>query len=79
MPVNKLDSGSRSLGSRPGRVNVLCSWAKLFTLSPSRSSSEQSGKPNEVRWIDKGEGGGGGGGGGEGAGGSNITAIIPTG
>ena len=25
-------------------------------LSPSRSSSEQSGRPNEVRWIDKGEG-----------------------
>ena len=59
MPVNKLDSGSRSLGSRPGRVNVLCSWANSSLskcLSPSRSSSEQSGKPNEVRWIDKGEG-----------------------
>ena len=54
----------------PGRNSSLSKC-----LSPSRSSSEQSGKPNEVRWIDKGEGGGGGGG----AGGSNITAIIPAG
>ena len=52
----------------PGRNSSLSKC-----LSPSRSGSEQSGKPNDVRWIDKGEGGGGG------AGGSNITAIIPTG
>ena len=37
--VSALDSGSRGPGSSPGRVIVLCSWARHFTLtvSPPRS------------------------------------------
>ena len=31
--VSALDSGSRGPGSSPGRVIVLCSWAKYFTLT----------------------------------------------
>ena len=39
--VSELDSGLRGLGLSPGRVIVLCSWARHFTftvpLSPPRS------------------------------------------
>ena len=39
--VSALDSGLRGPGSSPGRVTVLCSWARHFTLtvplSPPRS------------------------------------------
>ena len=31
--VSTLDSGLRGPGSSPGRVIVLCSWARHFTLS----------------------------------------------
>ena len=31
--VSALDSGSRGPGSSPGRVIVLCSWARHFTLT----------------------------------------------
>ena len=33
--VSALDSGSRGPGSSPGRVIVLCSWARHFTLTVS--------------------------------------------
>ena len=37
--VSALDSGSKGPGSSPGRVIVLCSWARHFTLTvpPPRS------------------------------------------
>ena len=31
--VRALDSGLRGQGSIPGRVNVLCSWVRYFTLT----------------------------------------------
>ena len=31
--VSALDSGSNGPGSSPGRVIVLCSWARHFTLT----------------------------------------------
>ena len=31
--VGAMDSGSKGPGSSPGRVIVLCSWAKHFTLT----------------------------------------------
>ena len=38
--VSALDSGSRSLGLRPGRVNVLCSKAKHVTVTVPLSTQE---------------------------------------
>ena len=38
--VSALDSGSRGPGSSPGRVIVLCSWAKHFTLTVPLSTQE---------------------------------------
>ena len=38
--VSELDSGSRGLGSSPGQVIVLCSWAKHFTLTVPLSTQE---------------------------------------
>ena len=38
--VSALDSGSRGLGSSPGRIIVLCSWAKHFTLTVPLSTQE---------------------------------------
>ena len=35
-----LDSGSKGLGSSPGRVIVLCSWARHFTLTVPLSTQE---------------------------------------
>ena len=42
--VSVLDSGSRGPGSSPGRVNVLCSWARHFTLTVPLSTQE-------YKWI----------------------------
>ena len=47
-------SRSRGLGSRPGRVIVLCSWARHFTLTVHLSTQEGvgtgelSGKPDKM-------------------------------
>ena len=38
--VSALDSGSTGPGSSPGRVIVLCSWAKHFTVTVSLSIQE---------------------------------------
>ena len=38
--VSALDSGSRGPGSSPGRVLVLCSWARHFTLTAPFSAQE---------------------------------------
>ena len=38
--VSTLDSGSRGPGLSPGRVIVLCSWARHFTLAMPFSSQE---------------------------------------
>ena len=38
--VSALDSGSRGPGSNPGRVIVLCSWARHFTLTVPLSNQE---------------------------------------
>ena len=38
--VSALDSGSRGPDSSPGRVIVLCSWAKHFTLTVPLSIQE---------------------------------------
>ena len=38
--VSMLDSGSRGPGSSPGRVIVLCSWARHFTLTVPLSTQE---------------------------------------
>ena len=38
--VSALDSGSRGLGSSAGRVIVLCSWARHFTLTVPLSTQE---------------------------------------
>ena len=38
--VGVLDSGSRGLGSSPGQVIVLCSWARHFTLTVPLSTQE---------------------------------------
>ena len=52
--VNVLDSGSRGLGSSPGPVIVLCSWARHFTLTVPLYTQEykwvpaNSGKPDEI-------------------------------
>ena len=40
-----LDSGSRSPGSGPGRVIVLCSWARHFALIVSLSTQEYTWVP----------------------------------
>ena len=53
--VSALDSGSRGPGSSPGRVIVLCSWARHFTLTVPLSTQEYkwvygklSGEPDEM-------------------------------
>ena len=38
--VSALDCGSRGPGSSPGRVIVLCSWARHFTLTVPLSTQE---------------------------------------
>ena len=38
--VNALDSGSNGASSSPGRVIVLCSWAKHFTLTVPLSTQK---------------------------------------
>ena len=38
--VSTLDFGSRGSGLSPGRVIVLCSWAKHFTLTVPLSTQE---------------------------------------
>ena len=38
--VSAPDSGSRGPGSTPGRVIVLCSWARYFTLTVPLSTQE---------------------------------------
>ena len=38
--VSALDSGSEGPGSSPGRVIVLCSWARHFTLTVPLSTQE---------------------------------------
>ena len=38
--VSALDSGSRGPGSSPGRVILLCSWARHFTLTVPLSTQE---------------------------------------
>ena len=38
--VSTLDSGLRGLGSSPGRVIELCSWASYFTLTVPLSTQE---------------------------------------
>ena len=38
--VSKPDSGSRGAGLSPGRVIVLCSWARHFTLTVPLSTQE---------------------------------------
>ena len=38
--VSALDTGLTGLGSRPGRVIVLCSWARHFTLTVPLSTQE---------------------------------------
>ena len=38
--VSALDFGSRGPGSSPGRVIVLCSWARHFTLTVPLSTQE---------------------------------------
>ena len=43
--VSVVENGSKALGSRLGRVIVLCSWAKHFTL---QSTGELSGNPDEL-------------------------------
>ena len=43
--VNALDSGSRGPGSSPGRVIVLCSWARLFTLTMPLSTHGNKWEP----------------------------------
>ena len=41
--VSALDSKSRGLGSRPGRVNMMCSWAKHFPLAMPLTTQEWNG------------------------------------
>ena len=54
--VSALDSGSRGPGSSPGRVIVLCSWARHFTLTVSLSTQEYKWVPAKMlgsylRWT----------------------------
>ena len=61
--VSALYSGSKVPGSSPGRVTVLCSWARHITLTVPLSTQEYkwvpaklSGKPDEMlegnlRWT----------------------------
>ena len=46
--VSALNSGSRGPGSSPGRVIVLCSWVRHFTLTVPMGTSKLSGKPEEI-------------------------------
>ena len=48
--VSGLGSGLRGLGSSPGQVTVICSWARHFTLTVPFSTQEYklSGKPDEM-------------------------------
>ena len=45
-----LDSGSRDLGSSPGRVIVLCSWAKYFPLTVPLSTEEYKLSTGKSSW-----------------------------
>ena len=45
---NALDSGSKGPGSSPGRVIVLCSWARHFTLTVPLSHQEHKWVPAEL-------------------------------
>ena len=47
--VSSLDSGLRGLGSNPGRVNVLCSWARYFTLTVPLSTQEHKWVPENCQ------------------------------
>ena len=38
--ISTLDSGSRGLGSSPGRAIAFCSWARHFTLTVPLSTQE---------------------------------------
>ena len=38
--VSALDSGLKGLGSSPGQLIVLCSWARHFTLTVPLSTQE---------------------------------------
>ena len=44
--VSRLDSGSRGPGSSPGRVIVLCSCARYFTLTVPLSTQEYKWVPS---------------------------------
>ena len=46
--VSALDPGSRGLGSRPGRVIVLCSRARHFTLTVPLSTQEYKWVPDKL-------------------------------
>ena len=61
--VNALDSGSNDAGSSPGRVIVLCSWARHFTLTVPLSTQEYKWVPtncqgNLTKFCREGGGGG---------------------
>ena len=43
--VSALDSGSKCSGSSPGRVIVLCSWERYFTLTVPLSTQEYKWAP----------------------------------
>ena len=47
--VSALDSGSRGPGSSPGRVIVLCSWARHFALTVPLSTQEYNWVPVSCR------------------------------
>ena len=48
--VSALDSGSSGPGSSPGRVIVLCSWARHFTLTVPLSTQEYKWVPTTKCW-----------------------------
>ena len=47
--VSALDSGKGGPGSSPGRVIVLCSWARHFTLTVSLSTQEYKWVPTNCQ------------------------------
>ena len=49
--VRALDSGSKGPGSSPGRVIVLCSWARHFTLTVPLSTQEYKWVPTPSRFM----------------------------
>ena len=46
-----LDSGSRDPGSSPGRVIVLCPWARHFTLTVPLSTQGYKWVPAKCWWV----------------------------